>query len=175
MPSRFVRSRRLALFVGLAVSSLGATACSLAGDNTLPPFTNPATQTYATVTGVNIANMTRVSQHLYTEDVVVGTGKEVAVGDSITVYYTGRLNSGFQFDARNAPATPFATVLDSTRLIRGWVGGLPGARVGGTRRMVIGPALAYQYSTVRDNNGSIIIPANSVLVFDVQVVDARVR
>jgi len=175
MSSALVRSRRLALFVALAVTSLGASACSLAGDGALPAFSNPATQTYATATGVNIANMTRVSQHLYTEDVVVGTGRVVAVGDSISVYYTGKLNSGFQFDGRSAPATPFSTVLDTTRLIRGWVGGLPGARVGGTRRMVIGPALAYQYSTVRDNNGSIIIPANSVLVFDVQVTEATAR
>ena len=175
MPSPFVRSRRLALFVGLAVTTLGASACSLAGENTLPPFTNPATQTYAPATGVNIATMTRLSEHLYTQDVTAGTGRVVAVGDSITVYYTGRLNSGFQFDGRNAPDTPFATVLDTTRLIRGWVGGLPGARVGGTRRMVIGPALAYQYSTVRGQSGSVIIPANSVLVFDVQIVDARVR
>jgi FKBP-type peptidyl-prolyl cis-trans isomerase FkpA len=174
MPSPFVRSRRLALFVGLTVTSLGASACSLAGENTLPPFSNPATQTYSPATGVNIANMTRLSEHLYTEDVIAGTGRVVAVGDSISVYYTGRLNSGFQFDGRVAPDSPFSTVLDTTRLIRGWVGGLPGARVGGTRRMVIGPALAYQYSTVRGQNGNVIIPPNSVLVFDVQVVDAIV-
>ena len=170
-----VRSRRLAAVAGLIGTTVGLTGCSLAGDSTLPSFSDPATQTYATGTGVSIAAMTRVSQHLYTQDVVVGAGRTVAVGDSISVYYSGKLTSGFQFDGRAAPATPFSTVLDTTRLIKGWVGGLAGAKVGGTRRMVIGPALAYQYSTVRDNNGNVIIPANSVLVFDVQVTEAIAR
>jgi FKBP-type peptidyl-prolyl cis-trans isomerase FkpA len=175
MPTALVRSRRLAAILGLAGTTLGLAGCSLAGDSTLPAFSDPATQTYAASTGVTISAMTRVSQHLYTQDLIEGTGRTVAVGDSISVYYTGRLNSGFQFDGRVAPSTPFATALDTTRLIRGWVGGLPGAKVGGTRRMVIGPALAYQYSTVRDNNGNVIIPPNSVLVFDVQVTEATPR
>ncbi len=175
MPSVLVRSRRLATIAGLITMSVGAAGCSLAGDSTLPAFTNPVNITYGTSTSVDIATMTRVSQDLYTQDVVAGTGKVVAVGDSISVYYTGKLNSGFQFDGRSAPSTPFSTVLDTTRLIKGWVNGLQGARVGGTRRMVVGPALAYQYSTVRDANGSVIIPANSVLVFDVQVTEALAR
>ena len=170
-----VRSRRLAAVAGLIGTTVGLSGCSLAGDSTLPAFSDPATQTYAISTGVSIAAMTRVSQHLYTQDVVVGTGRMVAVGDSISVYYSGKLNSGFQFDGRAAPSTPFSTVLDTTRLIRGWVGGLAGTRVGGTRRMVIGPALAYQYATVRDNNNAVTIPANSVLVFDVQVIEAIAR
>ena len=169
-----VRSRRLAAVAGLIGTTVGLGGCSLAGDSTLPTFSDPATQTYATSTGVSIPAMTRVSQHLYTQDVIVGTGRTVAVGDSISVYYSGRLNSGFQFDGRAAPSTPFSTVLD-TPLIKGWVGGLAGTRVGGTRRMVIGPALAYQYSTVRDNNNTVTIPANSVLVFDVQVIQAIAR
>jgi len=175
MSITLVRSRRLAALLGLVGATLNVAGCSLAGDSSLPAFSDPATQTYSANTGVTISAMTRVSQHLYTQDLVEGTGRTVAVGDSISVYYTGRLNSGFQFDGRVAPSPPFATALDTTRLIRGWVGGLPGARVGGTRRMLIGPALAYQFSTVRDNNGNVIIPANSVLVFDVQVVDATAR
>ncbi len=175
MPSVLVRSRRLAAIVGLASTTLGLTGCSLAGDSTLPAYSLPEAQVYNASTGVVIANMTRVSQHLYTQDVVQGTGRVVAVGDSISVYYTGKLSGGFQFDARVSPATPFSTVLDTTRLIKGWIGGLPGVKVGGTRRMVIGPALAYQYSTVRDAFGNVIIPANSVLVFDVQVTEATPR
>jgi len=176
MSPAFARSRRLV--AALALVSTGALlgACSLAGDGTgLPPFTDPATQNYATSTGVVITGMTRVNAQVYTQDVVVGTGRTVAVGDSISVYYAGKLTSGFQFDARARPATTFSTVLDSTRLIRGWVSGLAGTKVGGTRRLVIGPEAAYQFDTRRDVNGNIVIPPNSVLVFDVEIVDATIR
>ncbi|HYW50126.1 MAG TPA: FKBP-type peptidyl-prolyl cis-trans isomerase [Gemmatimonadaceae bacterium] len=163
----------MAAFLGIALVATLA-GCRLDGGSTLPPPSDPATQTYAPSTGVTIANMTRVSPQLYTQDVVVGTGRSVNVGDSIKVYYTGALTGGFQFDGRVQPSTPFATVLDTLNLIKGWVGGLEGARVGGTRRMVIGPSLAYGYET-RTNGNQVIIPSNSVLVFDVQVVDAFPR
>ena len=175
MSSVLVRSRRFAVILGFAGTTVAFAGCSLSGESTLPPYSLPEAQVYNASSGVVIANMTRLSQHLYTQDVVEGTGRVVAVGDSISVFYTGKLTGGFQFDARVSPSTPFSTVLDTTRLIKGWIGGLPGAKVGGTRRMVIGPALAYQYSTVRDAFGNVIIPANSVLVFDVQIADATPR
>lgn len=169
------RSRRLVAAMALISTGALLGACSLTGDSTgLPPFTDPATQNYATSTGVVISGMTRVNSQVFTQDVVVGTGRTVAVGDSISVYYAGKLSSGFQFDARARPATTFSTVLDTTRLIKGWVNGLAGAKVGGTRRMVIGPELGYRFSTVRDVNGQVSIPPNSVLVFDVEVVSATV-
>jgi FKBP-type peptidyl-prolyl cis-trans isomerase len=176
MTTVLVRSRRLATILGLVTTTLGVAGCSLDGNATLPPFSDPATQTYDASTGVVIANMTRVSQHLYTQDLVEGTGRTVTTGDSISVFYSGRLASGFRFDALSSPSPPFATVIsDSTPLIRGWIGGLPGAKVGGTRRLVIGPALGYQYSPQRDQNNRVVIPSNSVLVFDVEIVSANPR
>ena len=172
----FARSRRFVTAFVLLGSGAALVGCSLVGDNTgLPPFTDPATQNYATSTGVTIATMTRVNAQVYTQDIIAGTGRTVAVGDSISVYYVGRLSGGFQFDARARPATTFATVLDTTRLIKGWVNGLPGMKVGGTRRLIVGPELAYQFSTRRDIDGNISIPPNSVLVFDVELVEALAR
>ncbi|MBC7841096.1 MAG: FKBP-type peptidyl-prolyl cis-trans isomerase [Gemmatimonadaceae bacterium] len=175
MPPALVRSRRVAAAVALATSTLSFAGCSLGGDSTLPPFTDPATQTYAPITGVTIASMNRVNAQVYTQDVTVGTGRTVAKGDSISVYYVGRLTGGFEFDARARPSTPFSSVLDTVHLIKGWVNGLEGMKVGGTRRMAVGPESAYQYSTVRDQAGNIVIPANSVLVFDVEVTEALAR
>lgn len=170
------RSRRLVITFALVGSGATLVGCSLAGDNTgLPAFSDPATQSYATSTGVTLATMTRVNAQVYTQDIIAGTGRTVAVGDSISVYYVGRLSGGFQFDARARPATTFATVLDTTRLIKGWVSGLPGMKVGGTRRMLVGPDFAYRFSTVRDINGNISIPPNSVLVFDVELIEALAR
>ena len=170
------RSRRLVTAFALVSSGAVLVGCSLVGDNTgLPPFTDPAKQSYATNTGVTLATMTRVNAQVYTQDIIVGTGRTVAIGDSISVYYVGRLTVGFQFDGRARPATTFATVLDTTRLIKGWVNGLPGMKVGGTRRMLVGPEFAYRFSTVRDINGNVSIPPNSVLVFDVELVEALAR
>ena len=170
------RSRRLVTAFALVSSGAVLVGCSLVGDNTgLPPFTDPAKQSYATNTGVTLATMTRVNAQVYTQDIIVGTGRTVAIGDSISVYYLGRLTGGFQFDGRARPATTFATVLDTTRLIKGWVNGLPGMKVGGTRRMLVGPEFAYRFSTVRDINGNVSIPPNSVLVFDVELVEALAR
>jgi FKBP-type peptidyl-prolyl cis-trans isomerase FkpA len=178
MPFSFVRARRVAT---LAVIALSATAagCSLGGDTSLPPYTDPATQTYAAVTNVAIANMTRVNSQLYTQDVTVGTGRTVAPGDSIRAYYAGRLTGGFRFDSLARPAAPLSAVLDTTNrvngVIKGWVQGLAGMKAGGVRRLVIGPESAYRFGTRIDANGAILIPPNSVLVFDVEVVEAFAR
>ena len=116
----FVRARAFVAIGALAATLAG---CSL-GDSSLPPYTDPATQTYATALNVDISTMTRVNSQVYQKDIVVGTGRVLAAGDSIEVYYKGNLTGGFNFDARARPATPFATRLDSTYIIKGWVLGL---------------------------------------------------
>ncbi len=171
MTSALVRSRTVLAALVVAASAAGLAGCSLGGDSTLPPFTNPATQTYDTSTKVSIATMTRVDSQLYVSDVSVGTGRTVAAGDSITVYYTGKLTSGSVFQTLQRPSTPITFVLD-TLLIRGWTLGLPGMKVGGIRRLVVGPGNGYGYSTRVDQNGFVIIPSNSVLVFEVEIFNA---
>ena len=98
-------------------------------------------------------------------DLVVGTGATANTGNTVTVTYTGWLHDsskpdakGAQFDSGTFP--PF--VLGAGRVIRGWDQGIVGMRVGGQRRLVIPPELAYG-STSPDPK----IPANATLVFDV--------
>ena len=98
-------------------------------------------------------------------DLVVGTGATANTGNTVTVTYTGWLHDstkpdakGVQFDSGTLP--PF--VLGTGRVIRGWDQGIVGMRVGGQRRLVIPPELAYG-STSPDPK----IPANATLVFDV--------
>jgi len=169
-----VSARRLTATLALAAAGLGMQGCRLDGDTSLPPFTNPTAVNFAPATGVTLSNMTRINEAVYIQDVVVGTGRTVAAGDSVVTYYTGWLSTGFVFDSRLAPATPASFRLD-TSVIPGWVDALPGMKVGGKRKLVIGPAKAYRYDTARDAANNIIIPANSVLVFDVEVVQAIPR
>jgi FKBP-type peptidyl-prolyl cis-trans isomerase FkpA len=105
-------------------------------------------------------------------DVVVGTGASADAGDSITVDYTGWLydpdavdHKGLQFES-TIGASPFTFTLGAGQVIDGWDEGVPGMQVGGTRRLVIPPALGY--GPVRRG----AIPANATLVFDITLNDA---
>jgi FKBP-type peptidyl-prolyl cis-trans isomerase FkpA len=104
-------------------------------------------------------------------DVRVGSGLEAAAGNVISVQYTGWLydaakpdGKGVQFET-SVGGTPFSFTLGAGQVITGWDQGLPGAKVGGVRRLVIPPSLAY--GAVR--NGP--IPANATLVFEIELVD----
>jgi FKBP-type peptidyl-prolyl cis-trans isomerase FkpA len=102
-------------------------------------------------------------------DLNVGGGTEAANGSLLRVHYTGWLynelepdNKGAQFDS-SVGGTPFAFTLGAGQVIRGWDQGMVGMKVGGTRRLVIPPSLAY--GELR--NGP--IPPNATLVFDVEL------
>ena len=97
------------------------------------------------------------------EDLVVGSGAEAVVGDTLTVHYTGRLMNGTQFDSSYDRGAPTELFLYPGALIEGWVQGIPGMKVGGKRRLTIPPELGYG-SRAWDS-----IPGNSTLVFEVEL------
>ena len=92
-----------------------------------------------------------------------GDGDAVSVDDTVVVHYKGMLMNGSVFDeTKEKPAT-----FPLKRLIRGWQAGLPHCRKGGKIRMMIPSSMAY---TIR-NLG--IIPPNSILIFDVEVLEIK--
>jgi len=100
---------------------------------------------------------------LVIKDLVVGTGDEAALGDNITVNYTGWLWHGAKFDSSLDRGEPFEFTLGAGRVIQGWDQGVAGMKVGGTRRLIIPPDLAYGASGQGD------IPPNATLTFEVQL------
>lgn len=109
------------------------------------------------------AGSTSVIDQLTTTDLVVGTGATAATGDMVTVAYGGWLydtskpdGKGSSFDSN--PNFPF---LIGGNVIAGWNQGVPGMKVGGQRRLIIPPSLAYGPS------GNSAIPPNASLVFDI--------
>ncbi|WP_375756051.1 FKBP-type peptidyl-prolyl cis-trans isomerase [Corallococcus exercitus] len=139
-----------------AVLALAGCGDSSSGD--------PAKVTYADSLGVNLSSMTKSESGLYTQDLVVGTGTEVVNGSRAQVHYTGWLPDGSQFDSSRG-GTPITVAVGAGRVIEGWDEGLVGMRVGGQRKLVIPSELGY------GSRGSPpVIPADSVLVFDVEVV-----
>lgn len=106
-------------------------------------------------------------------DIRVGTGAEATAGRTLTVNYTGWLynpsgtdGKGTQFDS-SAGRGPFSFVLGRGQVIAGWDQGVAGMRVGGLRRLVLPPNLAYGAS----GNGP--IPPNATLVFDIELLNVQ--
>ena len=115
--------------------------------------------------GKPLANFTPISKidKLSSTDTVVGTGQEVKEGDTITAHYTGAVaSSGIVFQSSHDTGAPVTFSLSG--VIKGWQQGVPGMKVGGTRRLLIPADLAYGPA---ERPG---IPANSDLVFDIELV-----
>ena len=155
------RARPIALACAALALAGGAVAC----EDAQVPMQDPATLTFDPSLGVNLGASTRTASGLYYQDVIVGGGAAADTGRIVGVYYRGSLANGRQFDARlSSTGQPFSFTLGRGTVIRGWEEGLRGMRVGGRRRLVIPPALAYGDRTAGQ------IPAGSVLVFDVDLV-----
>ena len=121
--------------------------------------------------GCGSANPTvpSTSVGVYTQtDLVVGTGATAAVGSIVTVSYTGWLydtgrpnGKGTQFDS--GTLQPF--VVGSANLIQGFQQGVVGMKVGGQRRLILPPELAY------GSNPPSGIPVNATLVFEITLIN----
>ena len=98
------------------------------------------------------------------QDVKVGTGAIAEPGMIVSVLF----DSSAAHDNQ-----PLVFTLGDQGLIPGFQIGINGMRVGGERQMLIPPSLAYGDQDVKDPSGKVIIPANSTLLFDVQLVDVQ--
>jgi FKBP-type peptidyl-prolyl cis-trans isomerase len=104
-------------------------------------------------------------KELQIDDRVAGTGAVVEASDTVTCHYTGAVaKTGEVFQTSHDFGKPISFPLNG--VIAGWTQGVPGMKVGGTRRLLIPAALAYGD---RPPYGS-GIPANADLVFDIELV-----
>jgi FKBP-type peptidyl-prolyl cis-trans isomerase len=99
-------------------------------------------------------------------DIKVGTGTAATSGTSVTVQYTGWLESnGKKFDSSYDRNQPFQVTLGQGQVIPGWDEGIVGMKPGGIRRLIIPAALAYGSAGQPPT-----IPANATLIFDIQMI-----
>lgn len=92
-----------------------------------------------------------------------GAGAVPTVGQKVTTHYTGWLLDGQKFDSSRDKGTPFSFTLGQGEVIKGWDEAVAEMRVGSRRTLIIPANLAYG-STARPG-----IPANSTLVFDIEL------
>lgn len=105
------------------------------------------------------------------QDAVVGTGPEATPGSVVSVLYVGMLEDGTVFDSSaNNNNQPLVFTLGAQGIIPGFQIGVNGMKEGGERRLSIPPELGYGTQEIKDPNGTVIIPANSTLVFDIKLV-----
>jgi FK506-binding nuclear protein len=96
------------------------------------------------------------------KDIKVGKGPKAKLGDTVTVDYTGTFTNGKKFDS-SIGKEPFVFQLGGGRIIKGWDQGVVGMKLGGFRKLVIPPALAYGEA------GYGTIPPNSTLIFTIKL------
>jgi FKBP-type peptidyl-prolyl cis-trans isomerase len=96
------------------------------------------------------------------------TAAKPTTADVALVSYEGRLLDGSTFDKSQQP-TPFPVAPGAT--VPGFSEGLRLMPKGSKYRFWMPPAIAYGAEEKRDPSGKVVIPANSTLVFDVELID----
>jgi FKBP-type peptidyl-prolyl cis-trans isomerase len=148
-----------------AVAGLALFALVGCGDGGAPAVESfqPSLVNRDTAPEVDLSGMTTTASGLSYMDLAVGDGNETVHGESVTVHYIGWFLDGEKFDASVDKGVTFDFDLGTGSVIAGWHEGVAGMRVGGIRRLVIPPDLAYGAA------GRSGIPPNSTLVFDVEL------
>ncbi|MBC8030491.1 MAG: FKBP-type peptidyl-prolyl cis-trans isomerase [Pyrinomonadaceae bacterium] len=100
-------------------------------------------------------------------DTVTGTGPSPQIGQTVSVNYTGTLVNGTVFDSSAKQGKPYQFRIGTGAVIKGWDEGLMTMKVGGKRKLTIPASLGYK----DQRNG--MIPPNSTLLFDVELLDVK--
>ena len=168
----FQRPGRWSALIALSVAACSAPApCPPTGlaegrDPAVPDDSvDPRDVEFAPGLNVDLDRGSVLLEGLYCLDTAGGSGEPAIRGATVTVNYTGYLPDGTIFDS-SVDRDPFSLLLGAGQVIPGWEFGLLGMRVGGRRRIVIPPHLAYG-----TQGAGGVIPPNAVLVFDVELLE----
>jgi FKBP-type peptidyl-prolyl cis-trans isomerase FkpA len=142
-----------------------------------PPAAAPASAPASAPTApssMTASDVVTTESGLQYRELAVGTGESAAAGNMVSVHYTGWLQNadgsrGKKFDSSRDRGEPIEFPLGTGKVIKGWDEGINGMKVGGRRRLVIPSNLAYGSRNV----GNGLIPPNSTLIFEVELVKVK--
>ncbi|CAH2087537.1 unnamed protein product [Euphydryas editha] len=109
-----------------------------------------------------------LSGGVFIEDLKVGSGPVAKPGKVVMVYYEGRLKQNNKMFDNCQKGPGFKFKLGAKEVISGWDVGVNGMKVGGKRKIVCPPAMAYGAK-----GSPPVIPPNSTLVFEVELKNVK--
>lgn len=145
-------------FIGLI--SLLVTSCKTYSEEEVQSF-DKMIQKFVMKSGLNYEKSESGLYYLIEKE---GEGEYIKFTDEVSFRYTGKLLSGKTFDGRYK-RTPIT--FEVSKLIEGWKEGMMYLKKGGKAKLIVPPTLGYGENQLPD------IPANSILYFDIEVVDVR--
>jgi len=173
MPQSFIFAQIFNLMKRIFVilcSAVFLSSCSKKNDNTCnydacasAAPASEVTDLEAYLASASITATKHCSGMYYIID-AAGSGATATACSTVGVRYKGQLTSGYVFDQRT---TSFA--LD--QVIVAWTKGVPLIKAGGKIRLYCPPSLGYGSQVVRDGAGNTVIPANSILIFEVELIN----
>ena len=168
--------RRIPVLAVAPLFAALATAMTLTGALVSQSSLAQDTKSVTAPTAASPASPATPASDLKIIDVSEGTGKVAEKGKAAMIHYTGWLydekatdKKGKQFDTSSNRGLPFGFVVGVGRVIKGWDEGVPGMKVGGKRTLIIPAAMAYGDKDV----GNGLIPANSTLLFDLELIEVK--
>ena len=106
-------------------------------------------------------------------DTVIGTGATAATKNLVTINYVGYLRDESKADKKGTKfetsSAPFSFLLNVDSRIQGWDLGILGMKVGGKRTLEIDSSLAWGKDGRKDNAGNVLVPANTSVVYDIEL------
>jgi peptidylprolyl isomerase len=139
----------------------GAVALSACGEDPVEPLEIEVIEEveFAASLGIDLEDFTETESGLYYMDTAAGTGDAAMAGDSVDVEYALYYRSGQLLQTTAELGAPFGFTIGQTNAIEGFHEGVSGMRVGGERRLIIPPELAYGQPG-----------PEGILIFDVELV-----
>ena len=151
------QTTKLVVYLIIAALAIGAMVylLSLLNNSNSAPNATPGTEV-TTPSGLKYV------------DEVIGTGESPRPGRPVSVHYTGTLANGTKFDSSVDKNQPYEFAIGTGSVIQGWDEGIMTMKVGGKRRLIIPPNLAYGAA-----GRPPLIPPNSTLYFDIELLGVK--
>lgn len=148
--------RRALMLLVVVAAALAVTACN--------PFAKPPPPPMPDVSGLPEVTLPSGLKYI---DIVEGQGPTPRYGGRVVVHYTGWLTDGTQIDTTREDNIALEFAIGKREVIRGWEDGVLTMKVGGKRRLIIPPSLAYG-AQGRGN-----IPPDATLIFDIELLSIK--